>query len=131
MILFFLFYLLHISPIYSSIEILKVRENVNATITCHLNLTKSKFSENIILWYKDHTQVIGVNSISNNPKNYFLSQVNIYTYQLTIINVQLESSGLYKCQSFTTKEENHFQLHVLGMKTNDRKKKIFDSVFFF
>jgi len=75
-------------------------------------------SENIILWYKDDTQVIGVNSISNNPKKYFLNQLNIYTYQLTIINVQLESSGLYRCQNFTAKEENHFQLHVIGMKKN-------------
>ncbi len=119
--LFVLVYLfLHISSISSSIEILNVRENINVTITCHLNLTKSNL-ENIILWYKDQTQVIGVNSISNNPKNYLLNQSN----QLTIINVQLESSGLYKCQSFTTKEEHHFQLHVLGMNRREKTKDIF------
>jgi hypothetical protein len=127
MFLFLFFLFLHISTIFSSIEIIKVRENVNVTITCHFNRIKSKImmtdffennfsSENIILWYKDDTQVIGVNSISNNPRKYFLNQLNIYTYQLTIINVQLESSGLYRCQNFTAKEENHFQLHVIGMK---------------
>jgi hypothetical protein len=107
--LFIIFCLyLYISPISSSIEILKVRENVNVTLTCHLNLTKSN-SENIILWYKNQTQVIGVNSLSNDPEKYLFHQSN----QLTIINIQIESSGLYKCQSFTTKEEQQFQLHVL------------------
>ncbi len=125
--IFFLFFLfLNISSIFSSIQILKIRENVNVTITCHFNQTKSTFinqqflekkvSENIILWYKDETQVIGVNSISNNPKKYFLNQLYPHTYQLTIIDVQLESSGLYKCQNFTAKEENHFQVNVLGRR---------------
>ena len=72
-------------------------------------------SGNIILWYKDDTQVIGVNSISNDPGKYLIHQENFHTYQLTIINVQLESSGLYKCQNFTAKEENLFQLNVMGM----------------
>jgi len=120
MFLFLFFLLINISTIFSSIQILKVRENVNVTITCNFNQTKSKILiksslENIILWYKDDTQVIGVNSISNNPKKYFLNQLYIHTYQLTIINVQLESSGLYKCQNFQAKEENHFQLNVIGM----------------
>jgi hypothetical protein len=120
MFLFLFFLLINISPIFSLIQILKVRENVNVTITCNLNQTKSKILfksslENIILWYKDDTQVIGVNSISNNPKKYFLNQIYIYTYQLTIINVQLESSGLYKCQNFQAKEENYFQLNVIGI----------------
>jgi hypothetical protein len=119
MFVFLLFVFLNISLISSSIQILKVPENVNVTITCHFDKIKSQLiptnlSDNIILWYKDDTQVIGVNSISNNPKKYFLNQVNIHIYQLTIINVQLESSGLYKCQNFTAKEENHFQLNVIG-----------------
>ena len=107
--LFIIFYLcLYISPISSSIEILKARENVNVTLTCHLNSTASN-SDNIILWYRNQTQVIGVNSVSNDPRKYFFNQSN----QLTIFNVQMESSGLYKCQSFTTKDEQHFQLNVL------------------
>lgn len=116
---------LHIPSILSSIQIIKVRENVNITITCHFNSPKSRSLttilsqnnqlDNIILWYKDDTQVIGVNSISNNPKKYLINQVNVDTYQLTIINIQLESSGLYKCQNFTAKEENHFQVNVIGM----------------
>jgi hypothetical protein len=126
MFLYLLCLFLHITLISSSIQLIKVRENVNVTITCHFNSIKSKIqyssllsfnnlSSNIILWYKDDTQVIGVNSISNNPKKYFLNQLNTQTYQLTIINVQLESAGLYKCQNFTAKEENHFQLNVIGM----------------
>ncbi len=75
----------------------------------------NNYSGNIILWYKDDTQVIGVNSISNDPQKYLIHQENFHTYQLTIINVQLESSGLYKCQNFTAKEENLFQLNVMGM----------------
>ncbi len=117
---------LNITLISSSIQIIKVRENVNVTITCHFDSIKSKIqyssllsfnnlSSNIILWYKDDTQVIGVNSVSNNPKKYFINQLNTQTYQLTIINVQLESAGLYKCQNFTAKEENRFQLNVIGM----------------
>lgn len=116
---------LHIPSILSSIQIIKVRENVNITISCHFDSPKSRSlttilpqnnqSDNIILWYKDDTQVIGVNSISNNPKKYLINQVNVDTYQLTIINIQLESSGLYKCQNFTAKEENHFQVNVIGM----------------
>jgi hypothetical protein len=81
------------------------------------------FSGNIILWYKDDTQVIGVNSISNDPQKYLIHQENFHTYQLTIINVQLESSGSYKCQNFTAKEENLFQLNVIGMF-----RKIYDLV---
>ena len=89
------------------------------------------FSGNIILWYKDETQVIGVNSISNDPQKYLIHQENFHTYQLTIINAQLESSGLYKCQNFTAKEENLFQLNVMGMlrKQYDivrrRRKRVF------
>ena len=75
----------------------------------------NSYSGNIILWYKDDTQVIGVNSISNDPQKYLIYQENFHTYQLTIINAQLESSGLYKCQNFTAKEENLFQLNVMGM----------------
>ena len=123
---FFLFYLLHISPIFSAIETIQIRENVNVTINCHLNLTKNSIhqsAEKIILWYKDETQVIGVNAISNNPTNYLLSRVNEQTYQLTIINVQLESAGLYKCQSFTAKEEQYFQIDVLG-----REKKFKENI---
>ena len=134
MFLFVLFLLLNITSIYSSIQIIQARENVNVTIICSFNQVKSKLltnrilststlneyidndlSDNIILWYKDGTQVIGVNSISNNPKKYSIKQLNIHTYQLTIINVRLESSGLYKCQNFTAKEENRFQLNVIGM----------------
>ena len=75
----------------------------------------NSLSENIILWYKDDSQVIGVNSISNDPKKYYIYQENFHTYQLTLINVQLESSGVYKCQNFTAKEENRFQVNVMGM----------------
>lgn len=127
-VLFYLLVLfLRFLSVDSSVEIFKVRENVNLTLTCHLNLTKipiRSMNENIILWYKDETQVIGVNSISNNPKNYLLHQVNSDTYQLIILNVQLQSSGLYKCQSFTGKEEHHYQVHVLGKRrARERKKK--------
>jgi hypothetical protein len=115
-LIYLLFLCLNISSILSSVQILQVHENVNVTLTCQLNLTQSNVrrtrtnhSENIILWYKDDTQVIGVNSISNNPRKYFLRN-----FQLTIINVQFESAGVYKCQNFRAKEENHFQLHVLG-----------------
>ncbi|CAF4824759.1 unnamed protein product, partial [Rotaria sp. Silwood1] len=130
MFIFVFFILLHISSIYSSIQIIKVRENINVTIICDFNKIKSKLLinsyssslntlidnnlyENIILWYKDDIHVIGVNSISNDPKKYIINQLNINTYQLTIINVHLESSGLYKCQNFTAKEENRFQLNVI------------------
>ncbi|CAF1156523.1 unnamed protein product [Rotaria sordida] len=132
MFVFLLFVLFNIPLIYSSIQIIKVRENVNVTIICDFNKIKSKLitnqysslsslntfidnnlSDNIILWYKDDIQVIGVNSISNDPKKYLINQLNIHTYQLTIMNVHLESSGLYKCQNFTAKEENRFQLNVI------------------
>lgn len=119
--LFHLLLLLRFLSVHSFVEMIKVRENVNITITCRLNLSKWKIqqaSENIILWYKDETQVIGVNSISNNPKKYLLDQVNFDTYQLIIFNVQLDSSGFYKCQSFIGKEEHHFQVHVLGKTMN-------------
>ena len=121
----------------NTIQTIKVRENVNITMTCRLDtrtnlistnhlpsipslsslnkMFDNPFSGNIILWYKDDTQVIGVNSISNDPQKYLIHQENFHTYQLTIINVQLESSGLYKCQNFTAKEENLFQLNVMGM----------------
>ena len=117
-------------------QIIKVRENVNVTMTCRLNMRQNSearnslasvpslssfnkifdnnLSGNIILWYKDDTQVIGVNSISNDPQKYLIYQENYYTYQLILLNVQLESSGLYKCQNFTAKEENLFQLNVMG-----------------
>ena len=118
----------------SSIQNIQVRENVNVTMTCHFDRNKSMFStdslssmpsslnqilhhpfsDNIILWYKDDSQVIGVNSISNDPRKYVIHQENFHTYQLTLINVQLESSGIYKCQNFTAKEENRFQLNVMG-----------------
>ncbi|CAF0814406.1 unnamed protein product [Adineta ricciae] len=116
-------------------QIIKVHENANVTMTCRLNMRQNSearnslasvpslssfnkifdnnLSGNIILWYKDDTQVIGVNSISNDPQKYLIYQENYYTYQLILFNVRLESSGLYKCQNFTAKEENLFQLHVL------------------
>jgi hypothetical protein len=140
MYFFFLIFIilnLSISIQTTPIQVIKVRENVNVTMTCRLDSSKSvmiadqlssvpslssfnkffdnNFSGNIILWYKDDTQVIGVNSISNDPKKYLIQQENFHTFQLTIINVQLESSGLYKCQNFTAKEENRFQLNVMGM----------------
>jgi hypothetical protein len=138
-------YFIYILPIFlnlvqliqTSIQTIKVRENINVTMTCRLDTRQNlistnylptrpslsslnkifdnPFSGNIILWYKDDTQVIGVNSISNDPQKYLIYQENFHTYQLTIINVQLESSGLYKCQNFTAKEENLFQLNVMGM----------------
>ncbi|CAF3607707.1 unnamed protein product [Adineta steineri] len=127
MFLYLLYLFLHITSIFSSIQLIKVRENINVTITCQFDSIKSSNfshqfssllsfnnrSDNIILWYKDDTQVIGVNSISNNPKKYIINQINAHTYQLTIINIQLESTGLYKCQNFTAKEENHFQINVI------------------
>ena len=137
--IFYLFLFLHFVLLIhaTSVQTIKVRENVNVTMTCRLDtrqslITTNRFppipslsslnkmfdnplSGNIILWYKDDTQVIGVNSISNDPGKYLIHQENFHTYQLTIINVQLESSGLYKCQNFTAKEENLFQLNVMGM----------------
>ena len=126
-----------VAPASPSVQLLQVRENVNVTMTCHFDSSQSSMmanelssssplasfelylgsqpTENIILWYKDNTKVIGVNSISNDAKKYSITQLNLHTYQLTIINVQLESSGLYKCQNFTAKEENRFQLNVIGM----------------
>lgn len=134
---FFLFYLLlvllRVLSVHSFVEMIKVRENVNITITCRLNLSKwqvQQTSENIILWYKDETQVIGVNSISNNPKKYLLDQVTFDTYQLIILNVQLDSSGFYKCQSFIGKEEHHFQVHVLGKLMNICSNDILLSLLF-
>jgi hypothetical protein len=145
LLFFFLNIFILIQP--TPIETIKVRENVNVTMTCRLDTRQSlittnhissvpslssfnkifdnNFSGNIILWYKDDTQVIGVNSISNDPQKYLIYQENFHTYQLTIINVQLESSGLYKCQNFTAKEENLFQLNVMGMfrKLDDIDKK--------
>jgi hypothetical protein len=142
---FFIFLNLVLLIQATPIQIIKVRENVNVTMTCQFNTrqnyeTKNSlssvpslssfnkifdnhFSGNIILWYKDDTQVIGVNSISNDPQKYLIQQENFHTYQLTIINVQLESSGLYKCQNFTAKEENLFQLNVMGML-----RKLYDIV---
>ncbi|CAF2358063.1 unnamed protein product [Rotaria sp. Silwood2] len=132
-LLIFLNLLLFIQTI--QIQRIKVRENVNVTMTCRLNTRENllttnylasipsltsfnkifdnNYSGNIILWYKDDIQVIGVNSISNDPQKYIIHQENFYTYQLIILNVQLESSGLYKCQNFTAKEENLFQLNVM------------------
>lgn len=130
----FLFVLLNIPSIYSSIQPIKVRENLNVTITCDFNKVKSRLmtnslssistlntplvnnlTDNIILWYKDDTQVIGVNSIPRDANKYYIDQLNTHTYQLTVLNVGLESSGLYKCQNFTAKEEISFQLNVIGM----------------
>lgn len=88
----------------------------------------NQFSGNIILWYKDDTQVIGVNSISNDPQKYLIQQENFYTYVLTVFNVQLESTGLYKCQNFTAKEENLFQLNVMGMLETKEYRKLYDIV---
>jgi hypothetical protein len=133
MLLFYLIVIVsRVSLIASSIEQIQVRENVNVTITCQFEASKSlavanprpsfepaiasRSSEHIILWYKDETDVIGVNSISNDPKKYSIVQHSRHTYQLTIINAQLESSGLYKCQNFTAKEENRFQLNVIGKR---------------
>ncbi len=148
--IFFLYIFLNIFILIqtTSIQTIKVRENVNVTMTCRLDTRQNSnptnhfsssssipslssfnkifdnpFSGNIILWYKDDTQVIGVNSISNDPQKYLIHQENFHTYQLTIINVQLESSGSYKCQNFTAKEENLFQLNVMGMF-----RKIYDLV---
>ncbi|CAF4138396.1 unnamed protein product, partial [Rotaria magnacalcarata] len=73
----------------------------------------NNYSGNIILFYKDDTQVIGVHTTSNDPQKYLIRRDNFFTYQLTVLNVQLESSGLYKCQNFTAKEENLFQLNVM------------------
>ncbi|UJR22794.1 hypothetical protein I4U23_025826 [Adineta vaga] len=98
-------------PTCTYIQTHKKSRSFTNSISSLLSLNNQ--SDNIILWYKDDTQVIGVNSISNNPKKYSINQVNINTYQLTIINIQLESAGLYKCQNFTAKEENHFQLNVI------------------
>ncbi|UJR26198.1 hypothetical protein I4U23_007541 [Adineta vaga] len=133
--LFFIFSNIYFSLQSNPAQIIKVRENVNVTMTCHLNMKQNSdartslltvpslssfnkifdnnLSGNIILWYKDDSQVIGVNSISNDPQKYLIYQENFYTYQLVIINVQLESSGIYKCQNFTAKEENLFQLNVM------------------
>ena len=86
-----------------------------SSLSSYNKIFDNKLSGNIILWYKDDTQVIGVNSISNDPQKHIIRQENFYTYQLIIINVQLESSGFYKCQNFTAKEENLFQLDVMGM----------------
>ena len=139
----FIFIYWNIFPI-DAIQTIQVRENVNVTMTCRFDSKQSSLSfdspassssasafpslnklfdssalsDNIILWYKDDNQVIGVNSISNDPKKYLIHQENFFTYQLTLINVQLESSGLYKCQNFTAKEENRFQVNVMG-KTRD------------
>ena len=139
--MYFISLLIVVSQFYFSsqtnpAQIIKVRENVNVTMTCRLNMRQNSearnslasapslssfnkifdnnLSGNIILWYKDDTQVIGVNSISNDPQKYLIYQENFYTYQLILLNVQLESSGLYKCQNFTAKEENLFQLNVMG-----------------
>ncbi|CAF3969510.1 unnamed protein product [Rotaria magnacalcarata] len=133
MFIVLLFVLLNITSIYSSTQIIRVRENVNVTITCDFNRIKSKLtanqlssisslnklldnnlSDNIILWYKDDSQVIGVTTISNEPNKYSVNEINTNTYELTIINVHLESSGVYKCQNFTSKEETRFQLNVMA-----------------
>ncbi|CAF3452190.1 unnamed protein product [Rotaria socialis] len=132
MFIVLLFVLLNITSIYSSTQIIRVRENVNVTITCDFNRIKSELatnqlssipslnklfdnnlSDNIILWYKDDSQVIGVTTISNEPNKYSVNEINTNTYELTIINVHLESSGVYKCQNFTSKEETRFQLNVM------------------
>ncbi|CAF3492851.1 unnamed protein product [Rotaria socialis] len=133
-ILFILFNnFLFIHP--TSIERIKVRENVNVTMTCRFNsgqhllttnyltsvpslasfnkIFDNNYSGNIILFYKDDIQVIGVHTTSNDPQKYLIRRDNFFTYQLTVLNVQLESSGLYKCQNFTAKEENLFQLNVM------------------
>ena len=132
-LLLFIFIHWNLLPI-NAIQPTQVRENVNVTLTCRFDSKQASLafdspaavpslnklfdasasSDNIILWYKDDNQVIGVNSISNDPKKYLIHQENFYTYQLTLINVQLESSGLYKCQNFTAKEENRFQVNVMG-----------------
>lgn len=136
----FLLYILLNNILYittTPIQTIKVHEKVNVTMTCRLDTRQNSLTTNyissvpslssfnkifdnnylgnIILWFKDDIQVIGVNSVSNDPQKYLIHQENFYTYHLTIFNVQLESSGLYKCQNFTAKEENLFQLNVLGM----------------
>ena len=148
LLLLFIFVHWNLLPINASIQPTQVRENVNVTLTCRFDskqasvsfdspaaaipsLNKlfdpSALSDNIILWYKDENQVIGVNSISNDPKKYLIHQENFYTYQLTLISVQLESSGLYKCQNFTAKEENRFQVNVMGKltKTADCRDRVY------
>ncbi|CAF1508781.1 unnamed protein product [Didymodactylos carnosus] len=131
MIIIFIIYLLKfIATSSSTIQTIKVRENVNVTLTCRLYsglrqeqqrkiplktlISSSSSSEGIILWYKDDTTVIGVNSISNDPANYIIQQLDFETYELTVLHVQLEDTGEYKCQNFTAKEENRFQLTVIG-----------------
>ncbi|CAF3640939.1 unnamed protein product, partial [Rotaria sp. Silwood2] len=46
MLVLLLFVLLNIPSIYSSIQIIKVRENVNVTIICDFNKIKSKLITN-------------------------------------------------------------------------------------
>jgi Immunoglobulin V-set domain len=129
MLLILLTIVVHVSYASSPIH---VREHVNVTLTCQFHLTRTSSIGNnngytwnriypidhVILWYKDDTQVIGVNLVSNDPTRYVIVQLDYRTFQLTIIDVQLESSGVYKCQNFTAKEENRFQLHVIGRETS-------------
>ncbi|CAF4649570.1 unnamed protein product, partial [Rotaria socialis] len=103
-ILFILFNnFLFIHP--TSIERIKVRENVNVTMTCRFNsgqhllttnyltsvpslasfnkIFDNNYSGNIILFYKDDIQVIGVHTTSNDPQKYLIRRDNFFTYQLT------------------------------------------------
>ena len=97
-------------------EILDVRFNDNATLTC--DLTLRNISHPLPLWYKDEREVIGVNNLSNDPQKYILRQVNEHTFQLTLLHVRIESSGVYKCQNFISEEEKHFQVNLLVPPAN-------------
>jgi hypothetical protein len=116
-------------------SLIEVRESVNVTMTCQFDSRAtlsswhsvpilpaintsvlSRSSDHIILWYKDEAQVIGVNSISNDPKKYQIEQLDRHAYRLTVLNVQLESAGNYKCQNFTAKDEKRFRLNVIGKR---------------
>ena len=101
------------------LEIIDVQLNTNVTLTCEFNERKSSIqtdsSHPISLWYKNEREVIGVNNLSNDPKKYSLQQLNDHTYQLILFNVQIDSSGIYKCQNFISEEEKHFQVNLIGM----------------
>ena len=110
--------LIQVACIVGSIEQIRIDENRNVTLMCEFRWENSSESDSqsdqVILWYKDENEVIGVNTVSNDPSKYSIIQINQRTYQMIIFRVQLESSGIYKCQNFTAKEENRFQLTVLG-----------------
>lgn len=101
-------------------EMIDVRLNDNVTMLCQFPFAKTSFASNlshpIILWYKDEREVIGVNNISNNPAKYRLQQIDRYTSQLILLHVQADASGIYKCQTFTSEDEQRFQVNLIGLK---------------